>query len=377
MSLMLIFVTFIAILIVTLLLFVKRSYSYWERRGVPHKKPTFPFGNFSNSFMKKKSFAQDLEDLYNQTTGPFYGVYSTIVPALLIRDPQLIKNILVKDSQHFDEPGQHASSDVDPMADNLLMQHGEKWKRMRTKLSPVFTSGKLKGMFPTIVECAKSMVDYVEQFANTNNSIELRQIAAHYATNVIVSVAFGIEINCFENPDNEFNENVVKVFFKPSFRSMVRSICHTLLSPPLIKLFGVRFVDKQVSDFMIETVRQNLKYRESNNVTRNDLFQLLMQIRNEGQVKEDNNWTTDVTSERPKSLTIEDMGAQSLVFFLGGFDSSSSAMSFFLYELAKQPNIQQKVYDEIEDVIQKHNGELTYEAVSDMKYLSCCLTGEC
>ncbi|XP_037041127.1 probable cytochrome P450 6d5 [Bradysia coprophila] len=374
MSLIPIFVAFLSVVIVTLYLFVKRSYSYWERQGVPYKKPTFPLGNFTKSFLKQKSFAQDLQDLYNETSEPFYGVYSTITPALLIRDPRLIQNILVKDSQYFDEPGQHASTDVDPMADNLLLQHGEKWKRMRTKLSQAFTSGKLKGMLPTIIDCGKSMEKYIEKFANTNESIELRQIFAHYATNVIVSVAFGLEIDCFET-DNEFSTNVVRVFFKPSFRAMVRSNFQTLLSPKLIKLFGVRFADKEVGDFLIETVRQNLEYREKNNVTRRDLFQLLMQIRNEGQVKEDDNWTTETKSGH-KSLTIEDIAAQSLLFFLGGFDSSSSAMSFFLYELAKHPNIQQKVSDEIEEVIRRHDGELTYDAVSQMKYFSCCFT-EC
>lgn len=51
-------------------------------------------------------------------------------------------------------------------------------------------------------------------------------------------------------------------------------------------------------------------------------------------------------------------------------------MAFFMYEMAKNPEIQQRVYDEIQEVLQRFNGELSYEALSEMKYLDCCVEGE-
>lgn len=65
------------------------------------------------------------------------------------------------------------------------------------------------------------------------------------------------------------------------------------------------------------------------------------------------------------------------VFFGGGFESSSSAMSFGMYELAKHPEIQQKAYEDIINVLKQHNGELTYDSMADMKYVNACLDGEC
>jgi len=65
--------------------------------------------------------------------------------------------------------------------------------------------------------------------------------------------------------------------------------------------------------------------------------------------------------------------AQAAFFFLAGFETSSATMSFSLYNLAKNPEIQKKVREEIKNVLKKSNGEITYEAVSEMEYLSAII----
>lgn len=50
-------------------------------------------------------------------------------------------------------------------------------------------------------------------------------------------------------------------------------------------------------------------------------------------------------------------------------------MSFCMYELAKAQDIQQKAYEEIVAVLDKHNGQLTYDALADMKYVEHCIEG--
>ncbi|XP_063930195.1 probable cytochrome P450 6a13 [Zophobas morio] len=71
-----------------------------------------------------------------------------------------------------------------------------------------------------------------------------------------------------------------------------------------------------------------------------------------------------------KDVTLEEITAQSFVFFLAAFETSSSTMSWAMYELAKNPHIQQKVRDEINTVVARCGGKLTYEGIQEMKYLS-------
>lgn len=66
----------------------------------------------------------------------------------------------------------------------------------------------------------------------------------------------------------------------------------------------------------------------------------------------------------------------SKVFFIAGFETSSSTLSFCLYELAKNADIQKKVQNEIDEIKKKHANQLSYDAVSEMKYLDWCIDGD-
>lgn len=374
MSSILIAMSLLLTLVATIYLYVKKQFSYWKRRGVPFVEPSFPFGNFPATFSKKKSLMEELEDLYNRTSEPFIGIYSSVQPALLVRDPKIIKDIFIKDFQSFGHRGFELDVNVDPMAENILLQKGDKWKNVRTQLSPAFSSGKIKAMFDVIVNSGKSMDKYVSDFADTGKKIEIRDVFARYATNVIVSVAFGLDIDCITNRDEEFRKYGPR-FFEPTFRNLLRGTLPIML-PKLSKLLRLRFVDKDVGDFMIDSVRQNLEYREKNNVSRKDFFQMLMQLRNTGKIQEDHDDFTTTVNAKEKSISLEEMAAHAFLFFVGGFESSSSTMSFLMYELAKHEEIQQKAYEEIVEVVEKNNGTLTYDAVADMNYVEQCLNGK-
>jgi cytochrome P450 family 6 len=75
-------------------------------------------------------------------------------------------------------------------------------------------------------------------------------------------------------------------------------------------------------------------------------------------------------------LTDDDVTAQAMVFFLAGFETSSSALTFALFEMSRRPELQQRARQEIEKVLQQHEGQLTYQALLDMKYLDWILQGE-
>lgn len=91
----------------------------------------------------------------------------------------------------------------------------------------------------------------------------------------------------------------------------------------------------------------------------------------------DDQWETVIKAdEKQKSLTLNEIAAQSFVFFAAGFETSSTTLTFCMYELAKNQHIQELVHKEIDRVLAEHNGKITYESITDMKYLEACIDGE-
>jgi cytochrome P450 family 6 len=70
------------------------------------------------------------------------------------------------------------------------------------------------------------------------------------------------------------------------------------------------------------------------------------------------------------------IAAQAFLFFLAGIETSSTTMTFCLYELAQNPDIQERVRNEIDTVLVKHGGNITYEAISEMEYLDKVVSGK-
>ncbi|EFN64023.1 Probable cytochrome P450 6a23, partial [Camponotus floridanus] len=66
--------------------------------------------------------------------------------------------------------------------------------------------------------------------------------------------------------------------------------------------------------------------------------------------------------------------SQAFVFFVAGFETSSSAMSHALYELALNQQIQDMLREEIQEYV-KHGNNLTYEKIKKMNYLDKVFKG--
>lgn len=102
--------TFFIVVLAIAYYFVKRRYTYWDRKGFKSlPNVSYLFGNFSRAFLQKETFAETVERAYQQTDEPFIGIYSIFRPILLLRDPELIRQILIKDFSYFTDRGKSQS----------------------------------------------------------------------------------------------------------------------------------------------------------------------------------------------------------------------------------------------------------------------------
>lgn len=230
-------------------------------------------------------------------------------------------------------------------------------------------------MFPILIECGVKLQHHLERLSNTNEVLNVRDVSARHSTNVIASVAFGIEVDTLKNPNHEFRQNGQKIF-APTFWNVSRGLI-SFLQPKLMRLFRIKANDQCVEDFIKSIVTQNLEHREKNKVTRKDFFQLLMQLRKDGTVQLDDEWNTTLKADKiQETMTIDEMAAQVFLFFAAGFESTSSTLSFCVYELIRNPKLMERAMNEVDRVLKEHNGQITYESISDMKYLEICIDGK-
>lgn len=151
------------VLMISAYLYMTRKFTYWKKRGILQMTPTPFFGNFKECLFLKKAPAYFLKELYEETKElPYVGFYVLDKPFLLIRDRELVKNILVKDFNYFSDRYNTADPSDRIGYANLFFIRNPTWKTIRTKLTPFFTSGKMKKMFDLMLVCVKNLDEHLE-----------------------------------------------------------------------------------------------------------------------------------------------------------------------------------------------------------------------
>jgi cytochrome P450 family 6 len=124
-------------------------------------KPTPFVGNLKECVLVQRNIGEQLQRIYNEHSDkPYVGIFSFDKPSLLIRDPELVKDILVKEFHTFMDRTLSVEGKFDPLFGNSLTHlKGQLWRHLRTKLTPVFTSSKMKMMFRLVDTCGKELAD--------------------------------------------------------------------------------------------------------------------------------------------------------------------------------------------------------------------------
>jgi cytochrome P450 family 6 len=306
----------------------KYFFNYWNRRGVKQIDGSFLIGNFKDLVLLRQSFGVSFKKIYDATKKErFVGVYFSYRPALLVNDLKLIKDIMIKDFTSFHDRGVYVDEKNDILSGHLFSLGGQKWRDLRVKLSPTFTSGKLKGMFPVMIDCANVLENYIEKQVNSKNCVmDIRDLAARFTTNIISSVAFGIEIDSINEPNHIFRV-MGRRLFQLNFKNGLRYI-RTFMFPRLKIFKNFKAVDDDVEKFFVDLVRDTIDYREKNDIKRNDFMQLMIQLKNEGyesvdradEKKDDDafEYFKDKSLTGSQKITFEELCAQAFVFYIAG-----------------------------------------------------------
>lgn len=307
----------LAALLVVVIYYANRYFfSYWTRHGVPQGDSAILFGNIGGLFLARKSLGEFFADFYKKfKQNQVHGLYFSYRPALIINDPEIIQEVMIKDFTSFHDRGLFIDPKVDPLGAHLFMLGGQKWRDLRVKLSPTFTSGKLKTMYPIIRDCAKTLQDYLVKNTQNGKSYEFdsRDLFARFTTNVISSVAFGIENDCINDKNNIFRKMGMKIFEVDIKGMILQTIA--MFTPSITKHLKLKQIPQEIDDFIFSIVKQTIDHREKHGTAaeRKDFIQLMIQLKNQGYLsvdKDDEHKTQYQKENETKKLTLDEIAAQ-------------------------------------------------------------------
>lgn len=337
--------------------YLTRTYNYWKKRGIPFVKPTLLFGSYGLHWNKPQGYVE-LE--WCQKYGRIFGIYEGRKPILILAEPTLLKDVFVRDFHVFPSPRDLKFGN--PIIDRMLVSlDGEEWKRVRTIMTPTFSSGKIKTMCYLIKECACVLRNNFLLEGKNRKEIECGRLFGAFTIDVIARCAFGTRLDSFNDPDNPFVAAVRHLFSRRTWR-----VTFAFSFPHLAKLFRLSLFSTKVIAFFKRLILKLIEERRKEpKKTNKDFLQLLLDNNEE-------NVGTDYNQEHRKVLSLDEIVAQCILFILAGYHTTTNTLILTAYNLCLNEDCQQRVIEEIEATV-KNSDDVSFDEVKDMQYLEAAI----
>lgn len=364
----------LGIILISLALYLvhnaRKANKYWEERGLKHLKPWLFFGNTLPVMLNMKHTSEIFVDISKEFPDEdLVGFYETTKPQLIVQNAELIQKVLIKDFAYFPDHGVVEPDEKKFPIDayQLFTMNGLKWKAFRSKVSPLFTTGKLKSMYESFQICGDKLINYLDK--GPKKDVVLRDAMHLYTLELVGLSVFGFDGKVFENPDSEFRKKGTDIFDS----SYLKLIFLTVF-PELSKKLGVTFNKRETIDYFCKIIKDAFDYRMEKGIQRNDFIQMMIQLKEKGKIEiqkwDPNDEYLKLDEEAAESFEITDISlmSQAYTFMTTGLDAVSISLSFALYELSLHQEVQNKVREEIREQVKLNSG-LTYNALKSATYL--------
>ncbi|XP_053685845.1 probable cytochrome P450 9f2 [Sabethes cyaneus] len=369
-----------------------KDHGYFHDKPIPSLAAVPVFGSTSALMLKRISANDFVKQIYDKFAGvKVFGMFDTNYRIFVIRDPELIKQISVKDFEFFIDRrpmfGVNNNDNPNMLFNKVLFSlRGQKWRDMRATLSPAFTGSKMRAMFELITQYNSGMISVLRSKAADTGFIdgEIKDLFSRISTDIIASCAFGLQVNSIEDTKNDFYTMGTSMvsFFRTSIIIRVMGFA---FFPKLMEKFGIDVVERKQIHFFSKIIKDAMQNREAHGIVRPDMVHLLMMAK-KGILKHQQEKTTenegfatvqesDFGTTHSKPLTDPEITAQCLLFFFAGFEGISSGLTFMAYELAVNPDVQEKLFEEITEINNQLEGQpLTYDILQSMRYFDMVMS---
>ncbi|XP_077172715.1 cytochrome P450 3A21-like [Paroedura picta] len=354
---------FLAAFVSLVILYGIWPYGVFKKLGIPGPTP-IPF--FGTALSYRHGLMKFDEDCYKKY-GKIWGIYDGRTPVMAIADPAIIKTILVKEcySTFTNRRDFGPTAELETAVSVVKDEH---WKKIRTVLSPTFTSGKLKDMFPIIVHHTKSLMKNIHAKMEKEDLVDIKDLFGAFSMDVVTSTSFGVTTDSMNNPDDPFVKEAQKLV-RLDFASPLFLVLYVLpFLRPLLNMMGMSIFPRGATKFFAKSLAKIKASREKGTEKgRVDFMQLMIDSQKPGHTNGING-----VAHSDKVLTDSEILAQAIIFIFAGYEATSNILGYIAYELALHPDAQQKLQEEIDSVL-PNKAPLNYDTVMQVEYLDMAM----
>ncbi|CAG0899655.1 unnamed protein product [Darwinula stevensoni] len=336
-----------------------RTWGTWSRQGIPELKPWIIVGSRPTVYKG----VVHLEDLkYRRRFGQTWGEYEGCHPILFTTDPDLVKVVTVKEFSNFaDRRNFEVKQEI--FRNNLALLQGEQWKAMRSLLGPGFTGSRMKNAVDTFLESAKTLTQLLKRDGKDGKKgLEITRYFSCFGLDVLASYGFGVEVSSLENTETPFVKNALRLFTCADLGNPM--IVFALAFPKILSFLDVFPPDAH--DFFVKTIQDIVKARKDgpDSGLRKDYVDIILQAIKQSEENKE---------YKRMGITQKLLEEQLMLFFIAGYDTMKTSMSFTSYYLALHPDIQSQVREEILDAIKETDGEVRHGTLSKLPLMDACI----
>ncbi|CAG0886054.1 unnamed protein product [Cyprideis torosa] len=297
---------------------------FWDRLGVKTKPGARPIVGNLWGMWRTHQFREDLKDI--QSLGPIYGSFEGSLPVLTVADPQVIKDLMITRFDHFTDRRMLPLPEYQRKV--LFFLRGREWRTVRNVCSPFFSTGKIRHMSEVIASCVDDSVLRLKK--NAEEEVEMKGTTIVLTMDVILRCVFGITVSDLDDPSNEIMMEAKSAF-----------LTDELASP------FVLFMCKDQDDKKVVLAQK--QEQEKGSLLENTLG--------------------ETNNQDPPIMTEEMVLAQCAQFLLAGFETTSTLLTTAVYSLTTNPDVQEKLFQELQQKTEGDESRINHDILSECKYL--------
>lgn len=350
-NIVLYFITVLCLLTIGFYLYFHWCFLYWKKRGVPTITPSFPFGHLTPTLLGKYNFNDNLKKCYEtfKRRGAKYGgLYFFNGPVFFPIDLNLIKDMLTTNYMNFSDRGAYQNETIQ-ISMNLFTLKYDAWRSKRAKLTPMFTNLKLKTIYRFMTECAGIIKEIVQNMEEQD--FEMKDLAKRYTMDIVGNAILGIECNILGNCTSILEKMGSKILSHSLLELIQIPLSCDLRNPGnFLKLV---FCNREVDSFF-----HNLAQYAIKNGSNVESIQHFLRLHKE------------------KQMSLPEISSELFLLFAAGFETTSTLITFSIYELAKNLKLQEELRTEILQNIGEDASKFEYEKILALPLLDKVIKGK-